>query len=172
MPVNTKPVKEYENMQSPNDQITSPPDPTASASSRFAARNKIIQNQDSGIANEEVANAQNPNQQTTSPGQQNTSSISAPNSDVKKAALDQQVDIATAKGTMGGLKNVLGPNIDVNQAASAATKISDGKPLSGPEQQAISSITPLMAKAAETPQTAMALKTALSNAALLAKQGK
>lgn len=159
VPVKDKTVREYENMQSPNDQITSPPDPDASASSQFAARAKELQNI------EEYGNAQNPNQQATTQTSPNTA-------DIKKAALDQQVDVATAKGTMSGLKSALGPGLDTNQAASAATKISDGKPLTGPEQRAISTLTPLVAKAAETPQTAMALKTALNNAALLAKQGK
>jgi hypothetical protein len=56
--------------------------------------------------------------------------------------------------------------------ASAVTKISDQKPLTGPESTAMSALTPLISKAAETPQTAMALKTALSNAGMLAKQGK
>lgn len=73
---------------------------------------------------------------------------------------------------MSGLKNVLGPNLDINQAASAVTKINDGKPLTGPEQQAMSAITPLLAKAAEMPQTASNLKTSLTNAAYLAKLGK
>lgn len=91
---------------------------------------------------------------------------------VKQQQLDQTVDMATAKGTMAGLKNVLGPKVDTNALASAVTKISDGKPLSGPESMSMSALTPLISKAAETPQTAMALKTALSNAGMLAKQGK
>lgn len=82
------------------------------------------------------------------------------------------MDIATAKNTMSGLKNVLGPNLDINQAASAVVKINDQKPLTGPEQQAMSTLTPLIAKAAETPQTASNLKNSLSNAAYLAKLGK
>jgi len=91
---------------------------------------------------------------------------------VRQQQLDQTVDMATAKGTMTGLKNVLGPKVDTNALASAVTKISDGKPLSGPESMSMSALTPLISKAAETPQTAMALKTALSNAGMLAKQGK
>ena len=91
---------------------------------------------------------------------------------VKQQQLDQTVDMATAKGTLSGLKNVLGPKVDTNALASAVTKISDGKPLSGPESMSMSALTPLISKAAETPQTAMALKTALSNAGMLAKQGK
>ena len=91
---------------------------------------------------------------------------------VRQQQLDQTVDMATAKGTMTGLKNVLGPKVDTNALASAVTKISDGKPLSGPESMSMSALTPLISKAAETPQTAMALKTALSNAGMLSKQGK
>ena len=91
---------------------------------------------------------------------------------VRQQQLDQTVDMATAKGTMSGLKNVLGPKVDTNALASAVTKISDGKPLTGPESTSMSALTPLISKAAETPQTAMALKTALSNAGMLSKQGK
>ena len=91
---------------------------------------------------------------------------------VRQQQLDQTVDMATAKGTMTGLKNVLGPKVDTNALASAVTKISDGKPLSGPESMSMSALTPLISKAAETPQTAMALKTALSNAGMWSKQGK
>jgi len=91
---------------------------------------------------------------------------------VKQQQLDQTVDMATAKGTMSGLKTALGPDVDTNALASAVTKISDGKPLTGPESTSMSALTPLISKAAETPQTAMALKTALSNAGMLAKQGK
>jgi hypothetical protein len=85
---------------------------------------------------------------------------------------DQRVDVATAKNTMAGLKNILGPSLDINQAASAVVKINDRKPLTGPEQQAMSALTPLIAKAAETPQTASNLKTSLTNAGYLAKIGK
>jgi hypothetical protein len=85
---------------------------------------------------------------------------------------EQRVDVATAKNTMSGLKNILGPKYDINQAASAVVKINDQKPLTGPEQQAMSALTPLIAKAAETPQTASALKTSLTNAGYLAKIGK
>lgn len=73
---------------------------------------------------------------------------------------------------MSSLKNILGPQYDINQAASAVVKINDQKPLTGPEQQAMSALTPLLAKAAETPQTAASLKSSLSNAAYLAKLGK
>ncbi len=113
-------------------------------------------------------NAQDPNTQTTSPQQQTNTGAK----DVRAEKRAQQVDIATAKNTMSGLKNVLGPSLDINQAASAVVKINDQKPLTDPEQQAMSAITPLIAKAAETPQTASNLKNSLSNAAYLAKLGK
>jgi hypothetical protein len=114
-----------------------------------------------------AVNMQDPDVQKTS----QTSPQQDPTA-VKQQQLDQTVDIATAKGTVSGLKNVLGPDVDTNALASAVTKISDGKPLTGPESTSMSALTPLISKAAETPQTAMALKTALSNAGMLAKQGK
>ena len=114
-----------------------------------------------------AVNMQDPNVQRTS----QTSPQQDPAA-VRQQQLDQTVDMATAKGTMTGLKNVLGPKVDTNALASAVTKISDGKPLSGPESMSMSALTPLISKAAETPQTAMALKTALSNAGMLSKQGK
>ena len=114
----------------------------------------------------EYGNAQDPNQQTTNANQQQTSQTS------NQQAIDQQVDISTAKSTMSGLKNVLGPQLNTNAAASGIVNMNDGKPLTTPEQQAISTLTPLMSKAAENPATATALKSALSTAGMLAKQGK
>jgi hypothetical protein len=114
----------------------------------------------------EYGNAQDPNQQTTDAAQQQTSQTG------NQQALDQQVDIATAKSTMSGLKNVLGPQLNTNAAASGVVKMNDGKPLSVPEREAISTLTPLVTKAAENPATAGALKSALSTAGVLAKQGK
>ncbi len=113
----------------------------------------------------EYENKQDPNQQTTSP------KPSAADPEQQKKAREQTVDIATAKSTMSGLKNILGPDVDTNTAAMAAVKMSDGEPLSGPEQQAISALTPFIAKAVETPQVATSLKTALSTASTLAKKG-
>jgi hypothetical protein len=110
-------------------------------------------------------NAQDPNTQITSTQQQKEKAA-------QQQSKDQRVDVATAKNTMAGLKNILGPSLDINQAASAVVKINDQKPLTGPEQQAMSALTPLIAKAAETPQTASNLKTSLSNAGYLAKIGK
>ncbi len=123
---------------------------------------------------EQTKEQEDPAINTQDPDIQKTSQTS-PQQDpaaVRQQQLDQTVDMATAKGTMTGLKNVLGPKVDTNALASAVTKISDGKPLSGPESMSMSALTPLISKAAETPQTAMALKTALSNAGMLAKQGK
>jgi len=123
---------------------------------------------------EQTKEQEDPAINTQDPDIQKTSQTS-PQQDpaaVRQQQLDQTVDMATAKGTMTGLKNVLGPKVDTNALASAVTKISDGKPLSGPESMSMSALTPLISKAAETPQTAMALKTALSNAGMLSKQGK
>jgi hypothetical protein len=114
----------------------------------------------------EYGNAQDADQQATNANQQQTSQTG------NQQAIDQQVDIATAKSTMSGLKNVLGPQLNTNAAASGIVKMNDGKPLSSPEQQAISTLTPLVSKAAENPATASALKSALSTAGMLAKQGK
>ena len=114
----------------------------------------------------EYGNAQDPNQQTTNANQQQTSQTG------NQQALDQQVDIATAKSTMSGLKSAIGPQLNTNAAASGIAKMNDGQPLSVPEREAISTLTPLVAKAAETPATATALKSALSTANMLAKQGK
>ena len=120
---------------------------------------------------DEYENAQDPNAQVTS--QPDPAGSKATSMDQQAAAdKEQAVDLATAKGTMSGLKTVLGPKVDTNALASAVTKISDGQPLTSPEATSMSALTPLISKAAETPQTAMSLKTALSNAAMLAKQGK
>lgn len=123
---------------------------------------------------DEYGNAQDPNSQTTSPPDPRSSpgSQMSQQQALDKAELEQNVDVATAKSTASGLANVLGPKVDSNKIASGVTKISDAKPLTADEQMAISQLTPLVAKAAETPQTAMTLKTALSQAAMLAKRGK
>ena len=134
----------------------------------LAKRLKDIERREQTKEQEDPAvNMQDPNIQRTS----QTSPQQDPAA-VKQQQLDQTVDMATAKGTMSGLKTALGPDVDTNALASAVTKISDGKPLTGPESTSMSALTPLISKAAETPQTAMALKTALSNAGMLAKQGK
>lgn len=112
----------------------------------------------------EYGNAQDPNTQTTAPK-------TGGNPEQQKKQQEQTRDVATAKSTMSGLKNLLGPDVDTNAAASAVVKISDNEPLTGSEQQAMSALTPLIAKAAETPQVATSLKTALSTAGMLAKKG-
>jgi hypothetical protein len=117
----------------------------------------------------EYGNAQNADQQATNADQQQTSHAVDPSN---PDAMAQKVDIATAKSTMSGLKNILGPQLDTNAAASGIVKMNDGQPLSVPERQAISTLTPLVSKAAEMPATAGALKSALSTAGVLAKQGK
>lgn len=120
---------------------------------------------------DEYENAQDPNAQVTSQPDP-TGSVATDMDQQAAAEKEQAIDVATAKGTMSGLKTALGPKVDTNALTNAVTKISDGKPLTAPEATSMSALTPLISKAAETPQTAMALKTALSNAALLAKQGK
>ena len=88
----------------------------------------------------------------------------------QKAA--QQQDVAVARNTAGGLTNVLPPGANPDAMASGITKMTDGKPLDQQEQQAVSQITPLVMKAAETPGLAGQLKSALQTAGVLAKQGK
>ena len=56
--------------------------------------------------------------------------------------------------------------------ASGIAKMNDAKPLTQPEQTAISTLTPLVAKAAETPAVAGQLKSALQTAGVQAKLGK
>ena len=117
----------------------------------------------------EYGNTQNADTQATNADTQQTSHAVDPSN---PDAMAQKVDIATAKATMSGLKNVLGPQLNTNAAASGIVNMNDGKPLSVPEREAISTLTPLVTKAAENPATASALKTALSTAGMLAKQGK
>jgi hypothetical protein len=114
-----------------------------------------------------AVNMQDPDAQVTS----QTSAKQDPEA-VKQQQIAQAQDKATARSTMTGLSTALGPKVDTNALSSAVNKISDGEPLSGPEATSMSALTPLIAKAAETPQSASALRTALANAALLAKQGK
>jgi soluble lytic murein transglycosylase-like protein len=155
-----------------------PPDQVAMKENEELARHhdvshfaKLLRNIESREQVDEYENAQDPNAQVTS--QPDATGSKATSMDQQAAAdKEQAVDVATAKGTMSGLKTVLGPKVDTNTLASAVTKISDGQPLTAPEATSMSALTPLISKAAETPQTAMSLKTALSNAAMLAKQGK
>jgi LysM repeat protein len=117
----------------------------------------------------EYGNTQNADTQATNADTQQTSHAVDPSN---PDAMAQKVDIATAKSTMSGLKNILGPQLNTNAAASGIVNMNDGKPLSVPEREAISTLTPLVTKAAENPATAGALKSALSTAGMLAKQGK
>ena len=130
----------------------------------------------------EYGNAQDPNNQTTSPDatgaaqqdmqtsmQSNTTQQAA---ELAKQKAAQQQDVAIARNTAGGLTNVLPPGANPDAMASGITKMSDGKPLDQQEQQAVSQITPLVMKAAETPGLAGQLKSALQTAGVLAKQGK
>lgn len=114
-----------------------------------------------------AVNKQDPDSQVTS----QTSPQQDPAA-VKQQQIDQMQDVSTAKSTMSGLSTVLGSGVNPNALSSAVNKISDGKPLTAPEATSMSALTPLIAKAAESPQSAPSLKTALSNAAMLARQGK
>ncbi len=114
-----------------------------------------------------AVNKQDPDSQVTS----QTSPQQDPAA-VKQQQLDQMQDVSTAKSTMSGLSTVLGSGVNPNALSNAVNKISDGQPLTAPEATSMSALTPLIAKAAESPQSAPALKTALSNAAMLARQGK
>ena len=120
----------------------------------------------------EYGNAQDPNAQTTS-APSPAAALKAPAATTQPAVdKEQAIDTATAKGTVSSLKPYIGPKTDINQAASAVTKISDNKPLTRPEQEAIAGITPLVMKAAETPAAATQLKSALTTAGVMAKVGK
>lgn len=168
-----KEVKEYENEQSPNVQTTSPPDPDASASSQFTARGNEIRNQ---TLEQALPNAQNPDTQTTSkgneggatPDQQTTSSAVQKDPEAK----DELQDRSVAHSAMNSLKGVLGPKVNTNDAAMAATKISSGQQPTGKESAAFQSLMPLVAKAAEDPSASASLRNALHQAGINLKLGK
>jgi hypothetical protein len=134
---------------------------------------QVKQLQAKRVAEAGEAGAQDPNAQATAPAQQSTS-IGSTGMDpqAQQAMKDQQVDLATAKGTVSGLKDLLGPQVDTNAAATGIAKANDNKPLNKQEQQSVAGLTPLMMKAAETPAVAQQLKTALSTAGMLSKLGK
>lgn len=115
------------------------------------------------------AQATNPNAQATNPNAQITQRA---DDEEDNQAMDNKRDVAVAASTVGGLKSVLGPQIDQAVAGSAMNKMTTGQSMTPQEQQAISSIVPLMAKAAQEPSTAGALRSALQRAGTLAKQGK
>jgi LysM repeat protein len=158
----TKSVKEYENAQSQDSQITSPPAPDATAASKQFVTDKELQNMNAQKTLEADAGAQDPNKQTTSPP--SPAAVAKP---VVTAAPD--VSVATARTTMAGLKPALGPGVDTNAAATGVTKANLGQQLNPAEQQAVSAITPLVMKAATIPSAAPQLRSALTNAGAMAK---
>lgn len=115
------------------------------------------------------AQTTNPNAQATNPNAQITQRA---DDEEDNQAMDSKRDVAVAASTVGGLKSVLGPQIDQAVAGAAMNKMTTGQSMTPQEQQAISSIVPLMAKAAQEPSTAGALRSALQRAGTLAKQGK
>jgi hypothetical protein len=169
----TKPVKEYENAQDQDSQVTSPPAPAATVSSQTFVQDKELQNMNAQKTLEADAGAQDPNKQTTSPP--SPAAVAQPVAPAAPSAPD--VSVATAKTTMAGLKPALGPDVDTNAAATGVTKANLGQQLNPAEQQAVSALTPLVMKAATIPSAAPQLRSALTNAgtmarAAAAKQGK
>lgn len=166
-----KPVKEYENAQDQDSQVTSPPSPDETAASKQFVTDKELQNMNAQKTLEADAGAQDPNKQTTSP----PSPAAVAKAATTPAAPD--VSVATAKTTMAGLKPALGPGVDTNAAATGVTKANLGQQLNPAEQEAVSALTPLVMKAATIPSAAPQLRSALTNAgtmakAAAAKQGK
>lgn len=111
----------------------------------------------------EYGNQQNPDAQA--------SSGDTPESDAEAELKRQRMDRRVSQGTMGGLSAILPPGTNTTLAASALTKIVDQKPLTPQENQAISGLMPLLARAAEEPSTSASLKTALGKAGMLMKLG-
>jgi len=166
-----KSIKEFENAQDQDSQVTSPPSPDATASSKQFVTDKELQNMNAQKTLEADAGAQDPNKQTTSP----PSPAAVAKAATTPAAPD--VSVATAKTTMAGLKPALGPGVDTNAAATGVTKANLGQQLNPAEQEAVSALTPLVMKAATIPSAAPQLRSALTNAgtmakAAAAKQGK
>ena len=166
-----KQVKEYENAQDQDSQVTSQASPAATASSQAFTADKELQNMNAQKTLEADAGNQDPNAQTTSPA----SPAAVAKTATAPAAPD--VSVATAKTTMAGLKPALGPGVDTNAAATGVTKANLGQALNPAEQQAVSALTPLVMKAATIPSAAPQLRSALTNAgtmarATAAKQGK
>ena len=124
-----------------------------------------------------------PNRQTTSAMAQTTAPGAEPGQDPNQQATaaptqkdpakkDELLDKSTARGAMAGLQNYLGPQVDTDDIASAATKMSAGQPTSGKESAAFQSLMPLVAKAVEDPTAATSLRTALNKAGMSIKLGK
>jgi hypothetical protein len=169
----TKPVKEYENAQDQDSQVTSPPAPAATAASQTFVQDKELQNMNAQKTLEADAGAQDPNKQTTSPP--SPTAVAQPAAPAAPSAPD--VSVATAKTTMAGLKPALGPDVDTNAAATGVAKANLGQQLNPAEQQAVGALTPLVMKAATIPSAAPQLRSALTNAGTIsksaaAKQGK
>ena len=140
---------------------------------------------DKPIKEEEPANlATNPDMQATSPGRQATSSSQqdtqaglqatsqAGTPEQQQQRRDQAIDASTARGVADTIGSVAPPGTNTDALAQAIVNANDGKPLNQDQQRAMSTITPLVLKAAETPTAAGPLKTALQQAGILAKQGK
>jgi len=161
----TKPVKEYENAQDQDSQITSPPATAATAASQTFVQYKELQNMNAQKTLEADAGAQDPNKQTTSPP--SPAAVAQPVAPAAPSAPD--VSVATAKTTMAGLKPALGPDVDTNAAATGVTKANLGQQLNPAEQQAVGALTPLVMKAATIPSAAPQLRSALTNAGTIAK---
>ena len=169
----TKSVKEYQNAQDQDSQVTSPPAPDATAASQTFVQDKELQNMNAQKTLEADAGAQDPNKQTTSPP--SPAAVAQPAAPAAPSAPD--VSVATAKTTMAGLKSALGPGVDTNAAATGVAKANLGQPLNPAEQQAVGALTPLVMKAATIPSAAPQLRSALTNAgtmtrAAAAQQGK
>ena len=161
----TKPVKEYENAQDQDSQVTSPPAPAATAASQTFVQDKELQNMNAQKTLEADAGAQDPNKQTTSPP--SPAAVAKPAAPAAPSAPD--VSVATAKTTMAGLKPALGPGVDTNAAATGVAKANLGQQLNPAEQQAVSALTPLVMKAATIPSAAPQLRSALTNAGTMAR---
>ena len=157
-----KPVKEYENAQDQDSQVTSPPAPAATVASQTFVQDKELQNMNAQKTLEADAGAQDPNKQTTSPP--SPAAVAQP-----AAPSAPDVSVATAKTTMAGLKPALGPGVDTNAAATGVAKANLGQQLNPAEQQAVSALTPLVMKAATTPSAAPQLRSALTNAGTMAR---
>ena len=160
-----KQVKEYENAQSQDSQVTSPPAPDATAASQTFVQDKELQNMNAQKTLEADAGAQDPNKQTTSPP--SPAAVAQPVASAAPTAPD--VSVATAKTTMAGLKPALGPGVDTNAAATGVAKANLGQQLNPAEQQAVSALTPLVMKAATIPSAAPQLRSALTNAGTMAR---
>lgn len=132
--------------------------------------------EDYGAATDASRQATNAYAQRTAPGagpgqDPNQQATAAPTQkDPQKK--DELLDKSVARGAMAGLKNYLGPQVDTDDIASAATKMSSGQPTTGKESAAFQSLMPLVAKAAEDPTAATSLKTALNKAGMSIKLGK